>query len=130
MNESEMKAGLAQTANYRYAQQVGAQLFVAGQVPHDADSNIVGIGDPHTQATQCLNNLRITIMNHGFNKHDIQQLTIYVVGERQNLEKAWDAVTAWFDNDVPPATLLGISCLGYEHQLVEVDATILRHDCI
>ncbi|MEL6780576.1 MAG: RidA family protein [Cyanobacteria bacterium J06597_16] len=90
---------------------------------------MIGIRDPRTQAAQCLNNLRITIANHGFSKHDIQQLTIYVVGERQNLIKAWDAVTAWFDGDVPPATLLGISCLGYENQLVEVDATILRHDC-
>jgi len=129
MNESEMKAGLAQTANYRYSQQVGAQLFVAGQVPHDAEANIIGIRDPLTQAAQCLNNLRITITNHGFSKHDIQKLTIYVVGERQNLIKAWDAVTAWFDGDVPPATLLGVSCLGYENQLVEVDAIILRHDC-
>lgn len=126
MNEGEMKTGLAQTANYRYAQRVGFQLFVAGQVPHDANANIVGVEDPYTQATQCLNNLQVAIAHHGFEQHDIQKLTIYVVGERQNLTKAWEAVMEWFDDDVPPATLLGVACLGYERQLVEIDAIVVR----
>ena len=126
MNSGEIKAGLAQTANYRYAQQVGSQLFVAGQVPHDAEAHIVGIENPYVQSTQCLTNLRSVIAHHGFNEQDIQQLTIYVVGERVNLTDAWKAVEEWFDNDVPPATLLGVACLGYEQQLVEIDAKVVR----
>jgi enamine deaminase RidA (YjgF/YER057c/UK114 family) len=57
MNEAEIKAGLAVTPGYRYAEKVGNQLFVAGQVPHDADGQLVGIDDPHTQSSQCLDNL-------------------------------------------------------------------------
>ena len=125
MNEGETEASLAKTANYRYAERIGAQLFVAGQVPHDHDANIVGINNPGEQATQCLSNLRTLITHYGFKERDIRKLTVYVAGEQQNLHQAWEAVAKWFDNDVPPATLLGVVGLGYQHQLVEIDATIL-----
>ncbi len=46
MNEGERQAGLAPTADYRYAERVGNQLFVAGQVPLDQDGNLVGLEDP------------------------------------------------------------------------------------
>lgn len=128
MNESEEAAGLAPTAGYRYAQQVGAQLFVAGQVPHDADRNLVGKGDPFAQATRCLENLRILIAHHNFALQDIRRLIVYVVGDQQDLSNAWDAVSTWFENEVPPATLLGVAQLGYSDQLVEIDATILRDE--
>jgi enamine deaminase RidA (YjgF/YER057c/UK114 family) len=63
---------------------------------------------------------------HGFAVTDIRQLTIYVVGEHQNLLDAWDACVSWFSGNVPPATLLGVNLLGYAQQLVEIDATIVR----
>ena len=125
MNQGETKAGLAKTANYRYAERVGAELFIAGQVPHDRDANLIGIDDPGAQATQCLTNLRTLISHHGFEERDIRKLTVYVVGEKENLLQAWQAVSDWFDNDVTPSTLLGVGCLGHQHQLVEVDATVV-----
>ena len=53
---------------------------------------------------------------------------IYVVGRHQNLIDAWHAVTRGFDNNVPPATLLGVTVLGYEDQLVEIDAQVEHSD--
>ena len=126
MNNLETQAGLAATPGYQYAQQVGNQLFVAGQVPHDTDGNLVGIGSPYAQANQCLKNLCILMNLYGFSDRDIRQLKVYVVGEQSNLTAAWRAVTEWFDNTAPPATLLGVSLLGHENQLVEIDATIIR----
>ncbi|PZD72136.1 hypothetical protein C1752_03996 [Acaryochloris thomasi RCC1774] len=125
MNEHEIAAGLAQTPNYQYAQRIGPQLFISGQVPHDSEANLVGIGKPHVQVNQCLGNLRTLITLHGFDKRDIRQLKIYVVGDHPTLMAAWQAVTEWFNNDVPPATLLGVARLAYEHQLVEIDAMIV-----
>lgn len=125
MNDSEAQAGLAPTASYQYAQQVGPQLFVAGQVPHDSDANLVGLGNPFAQATQCLSNLRKLIVLHGFDERDIRHLTVYVVGNQQDLTDAWQAVMEWFNHNVPPATLLGVARLGYENQLIEIDATII-----
>ena len=57
---------------------------------------------------------------------DIHQLTIYVVGTRDDLAAAWSEVTACFDGNVPPATLLGVASLGYEEQVVEIDAVVER----
>jgi enamine deaminase RidA (YjgF/YER057c/UK114 family) len=126
MNEGELRIGLAQTPNYHYADRVGNRLYVAGQVPKDADFQLVGHGDPVAQARQCLENLFLLVTHHGFSKHDIHQLTVYVVGPQQHLRDAWAEVTACFDGNVPPATLLGVALLGYVDQLVEIDAVIER----
>lgn len=126
MNDAEISAGLATTPGYRYAELVGPQLFVAGQVPLDAAGTLVGVGAPDVQATRCLDNLRILLGVHGFDVADVRHLVIYVVGEHQHLLDAWRAVSTWFDADVPPATLLGVDLLGYTDQLVEVDATVVK----
>ena len=126
LNEDELEAGLAPTPMYRYADLVGDELFVAGQVPLDSAGDLVGDADPVVQTTQCLDNLRTLVELHDFALSDVRHLTLYVVGEHQNLLDSWSAMTAWWNNDVPPATLLGVNKLGYATQLVEVDARIVR----
>jgi len=127
MNEIETKSGLASTPGYRYARLTGNQLYVAGQVPQDTSGAIVEVDDPYTQAAQCLANLKTLMSCYDFNSTDIQHLTIYVVGPRNNLTTAWKAVLEEFSNDVPPATLIGVSILGHEGQLVEIDATVVKN---
>ena len=126
MDRPEHHPGLAPTPGYLYAQQVADQLFVAGQVPLAEDGTLVGKDDAQAQAHQCLHNLFSLIEQHGFAATDIRQLTIYVVGDGVRLVAAWEAVRGWFDAAVPPATLLGVATLGYEGQLVEVGAVVLR----
>ena len=82
--------------------------------------------DAAAQATQCLRNLDLLLSVHSFSITDIRQIVVYVVGDRIQLESAWAAVTAWFAEDVPPATLLGVACFGYEGQLVEIDARVIK----
>jgi enamine deaminase RidA (YjgF/YER057c/UK114 family) len=125
-SDRELYPGLAAPLGYRYADHVGEELFVAGQVPHDAEGELVGIGDAGVQARQCLRNLVTLVTLRGFSIGDIHHLTIYVVGEHQNRLDSWGVVTEFFDGDVPPATLLGVAGLGYEHQLVEIDARVTR----
>ena len=126
MNDDELAAGLSQTPGYRYADVVDERLFVAGQVPLDADGGLVGPEDPARQAVMCLDNLRVLVGVHGFSLDHVRHLTIHVVGAHENLVSAWDAVTEWFAGDVPPATLLGVHLLGYRGQLVEIDAAVVR----
>ena len=126
MNQREVAAGLPPTVNYRYADHVDGELFVAGQVPHNSDGELLGPSDPALQTTTCLNNLRALMDLHGFSIDELRHLTVYVVGDREALRSSWVAVQAWFGNDVPPATLLGVSLLGHDGQLVEVDARIRR----
>ena len=126
MNEIETQAGLAETAGYLYAKKIGSQLHVAGQVPTDPSGDIVGIDDPYRQAHQCLASLELLLKCHDFEKRDIQHLTIYVVGDRESLACAWRAIKEEFPQGVPPATLLGVALLGYDNQLVEIDAKVIR----
>jgi enamine deaminase RidA (YjgF/YER057c/UK114 family) len=126
VNEQEEAAGLASTPGYRYAEELGCELFVAGQVPHDGDGNVVAPGDAHRQAQQCLANLLTILEVHGFHLRDVRQLRVYVAGDEDALRDAWSGVREWFRNDVPPATLIGVNRLGYRDQLVEVDASVVR----
>jgi enamine deaminase RidA (YjgF/YER057c/UK114 family) len=128
MNEDELAAGLAETPGYRYAEVEGDQLFVAGQVPLDSSGTLIGADDVAAQATACLDNVRTLLSLYDFEVNDVRRLVVYVVGEQQNLTDAWAAVTSWFPDGVPPATLLGVNLLGHANQLVEVDATIVRRD--
>ncbi|MEM9450543.1 MAG: RidA family protein [Cyanobacteria bacterium P01_E01_bin.6] len=126
MNKAEKEAGLAETPGYRYAEKVGNQLFVAGQVPNDSNGQIVGPRDHYQQSHQCLANLRKLLVTYGYTFEHIRRMVVYVVGEQPDLMKAWDAVKDEFHGSVPPATLLGVSTLGHEGQLVEIDATVIR----
>jgi enamine deaminase RidA (YjgF/YER057c/UK114 family) len=126
VNEQEIAAGLMPTVGYRYADAVGDELLVAGQVPFDGAGDLVGADDPEMQAVQCLENLATVVSVGGFRIDDIHQLQVHVVGERDDLVRAWAAVAAWWDGEVPPATLLGVPVLGYEGQLVEIDARVVR----
>ncbi|MGA8239287.1 MAG: RidA family protein [Desulfobacterales bacterium] len=126
MNKIEIQAGLPKTAGYLYAKRTGNQLHVSGQVPNNGSGEIIGCSDPYKQAQQCLANLELLLKSHNFEKNDIQHLTVYVVGQRENLTDAWRAVQGVFPNGVPPATLLGVALLGYENQLVEIDAKVVK----
>lgn len=126
MNEAEIASGLPSTPHYQYAQRVGSQLFLAGQVPQAADGLIVAPGNPCAQASQCLANLNKVLAVHGFAAPDIRRLVVYVVGEQADLSAAWGAVTEHFGGQVPPATLLGVARLGYPGQVVEIDATVVK----
>ena len=126
VTEQEIAAGLAPTPGYRYADLVGDRLYVAGQVPNDANGDLVGAGDVAAQARACLDNLMRLVTASGFTRDDIHRLTISVVGDRPELGVTWTAVVAWFGGEVPPATLVGVRALGYAEQLVEIDADVAR----
>lgn len=126
MNEAEQDAGLPQTPGYRYAELLGDELFLAGQVPQDRSGAIVSAGDPAGQAAVCLDNMATVVDVNDFTIGDVRRLVIYVVGGQENLTAAWAGVVDWFDDSVPPATLLGVNRLGYPEQIVEIDATVVR----
>ena len=73
-----------------------------------------------------VHNLLTLVGHHGFAVSDIHRLTLYVVGRHDHLLGAWDEITIAFGHDVPPATLLGVTLLGYRDQVVELDAVVAR----
>ncbi len=116
---------LSDVAEYAYAASVpaGSRLvFLAGACPLDADGRTVAAGDVRGQAAQCVENLRTALDAAGAGIADLAQTRVLVASTRQaDLVAAWEVVReAMGDHDVP-STLVGVTVLGYDDQLVEIE---------
>ncbi|MFH8392806.1 RidA family protein [Streptomyces sp. NPDC018036] len=106
--------------------EAGTKLaFLAGSVPLDADGKLVGPGDPVRQAEQVLANLDEQLRAVGSDMAHVVSTDVYVVSsETAVLSAVWDVVEASGLSIGPhSSTLLGVACLGYTGQLVEITAT-------
>jgi enamine deaminase RidA (YjgF/YER057c/UK114 family) len=115
---------LSQPPGYSHAVVASGSRLVttAGAVPLDAEGNLVGAGDLHAQARQTLQNLALALEAVGARERDVIKTTVYVVaGERADLGSVWNAVQ---ESDIAgtASTLLGVSMLAIEGQLVEIEA--------
>jgi len=99
--------------------------FLAGAVPLDADGTLVGPGDPVAQTHQVLANLEAALAHVGSDLSQVVASTVYVVSaEPGPLSAVWDVVDASGLRTGPhTSTLLGVACLGYTGQLVEITVT-------
>ena len=105
----------------------GGLVFTAGACPLDAQGEVVAPGDLHAQARQTLDNLALALSAAGSSLEQVLKTTVYVAGgDRSDLLTVWDVVEERFGAARPPSTLLGVSCLGYRDQLVEIEAVALR----
>lgn len=101
----------------------GALVFTAGACPLDRNGEIAGAGDVRGQAGLAVANLAEALKAAGSELADVVKTTIFVAsGERGDLVRAWEVVSAAFGDHDPPSTLLGVAALGYEGQLVEIEA--------
>lgn len=100
----------------------GRLVTTAGAVPLDAAGRLVGPGDRRAQTKQTLDNLMLALEATGVRADDVVKTTVYVVAnDWADLAAVWEVVQ---DSGVAGAasTLLGVSLLGYEGQLVEIKA--------
>jgi enamine deaminase RidA (YjgF/YER057c/UK114 family) len=118
--------GLAMGVPYAYAAVTTDRpllVFTAGACPLDAVGAVVAPGDVAAQAEAAMGNLRTALESVGARLDDVVKITVYVASnERSDLVAAWDVVHRWFGAHEPPASLLGVSVLGYADQLFEVEA--------
>ncbi|MEU4995411.1 RidA family protein [Streptomyces sp. NPDC021622] len=106
--------------------EAGARLaFMAGSVPLDPEGNLVGDGDVPRQTAQVIANLDEALRAIGSDLSLVVASTVYVVGDEPGvLTEAWEVVRASALHAGPhTSTLLGVTCLGYRGQLVEITAT-------
>jgi enamine deaminase RidA (YjgF/YER057c/UK114 family) len=101
----------------------GSLIFTAGAAPIDGDGVTVAPGDVTRQAHHCMTNLKAALAEAGASLTDVVKVTVYVAEQLQaDLYVAWEAVTAEFGDHKPAGTLLGVTVLAYDDQLVEIDA--------
>ena len=106
---------------YEYTSVAGRLIFAAGACPLDEDGVVVAVGDLEAQAARCVDNLLAALAARGAGAGDLLKSTIYVASaSRDDLVAVWDVVSARLGR--APATLLGVSMLGWPNQLVEIEA--------
>ena len=116
---------LSDRAPYAYASRVsgGGVIFTAGACPLDAEGRVGPVGDFAGQARVVMDNLGVALETAGARLEDVAKTTVYVAtGRREDLLAVWEVVRAAFGEHDAPSTLLAVPLLGYEDQLVEVEA--------
>ncbi|MGH3144778.1 MAG: RidA family protein [Rubrobacter sp.] len=124
MIERKNSPGLSEPPGYSHVVVASGGRLVtpAGAVPLDAEGNLVGPGDPVAQAGKAIDNLELALATAGATARDVVKTTVYVVSEdRSELGDVWGMVQRSGMADAA-STLLGVSLLGYEGQLVEIEA--------
>jgi enamine deaminase RidA (YjgF/YER057c/UK114 family) len=121
-----VRSAVLSDAPYAYGAVVesGVRLvFLAGACPLEPDGTTAAVGDYVGQAATCIRNLTEALRAAGASLRDVVSTRVLVASaQRSDLGAVWDIVhDAFGDHDVP-STLLGVTVLGYEDQLVEIEA--------
>ena len=110
----------------------GRLAHLAGQCPLDRTGEVVGRpGDYAAQTDQVIANCLAVLTAAGARPSDVVRSIVYVVSpDSAVLAEVWRRLN---DSDLAPAfttasTLLGVTALGYQGQLVEVDLTAALPD--
>ena len=113
-------------APYAYAATAPAGsrfIALAGACPLAPDGSTAHPGDHVAQAALALENLETALHAAGARLTDVLCTRILVASDRRDdLGAVWDVVRAGFGDHDVPSTLLGVTVLGYEGQLVEIEA--------
>lgn len=123
---------LSDAAEYAYAATAPADarlIFLAGSCPLNEDGTTVGLGDYAAQAAQCIENMSTALSEAGASIEDVISTRVLVASTKQaDLVAAWEVVRDAFGEHDAPSTLLGVTVLGYDDQLVEVEAVAAVRD--
>ncbi|PZG42121.1 enamine deaminase RidA [Spongiactinospora gelatinilytica] len=117
---------LSDVVEYAYAATAPAEsrlIFLAGSCPLNQDGSTAAIGDYAGQAAKAIENLRVALSDAGASMQDVISTRVLVASTRQeDLIAAWEVVRDSFGDHDVPSTLMGVTVLGHDDQLVEVEA--------
>ncbi|MCC9174900.1 RidA family protein [Arthrobacter sp. zg-Y179] len=123
---------LSDAAEYAYAATAPADarlIFLAGSCPLEEDGSTAAVGDYAGQAAKCMENLELALKAAGAALEDVLSTRVLVASSSQaDLVTAWEIVRDAFGSHDAPSTLLGVTVLGYDHQLVEIEAVAAVRD--
>ena len=95
-------------------------VYLRGQVGTDLEGNLVGLGDPATQAGQAMANVEQLLREAGSDLSHIVKTTIYITDPRYR-EPVYQTVGRWLRGVHPVSTGLVVSGLAQPEWLMEID---------
>ncbi|MFE3170219.1 RidA family protein [Amycolatopsis sp. NPDC059090] len=125
--ERQNPSSLHPTPGYHHVTTVDARrtVHLAGQCPLSLDGQVVP-GDVLAQVDQVVVNTEAALAHAGATSEDVVRTVIYVAtSDQPTLAAVWERfvnspIAAAFTT---ASTLVGVTCLGYRGQLVELDVT-------
>ena len=99
----------------------GRLIYVAGQVPADAEGRTVARGDVVGQTRQVLENIRAVLAEAGATPADVIKITIFSTDIR-NRDAINKARGEFFKPPYPASTQVGVAALADPDFLVEIEA--------
>lgn len=106
----------------------GPMMVISGQVPVDADGNVVGKDDPAAQVRQVFTNLAAVLAAAGATMAHVVKLT-YFVTDMALLATLREVRNEFIDVDQPPASsLVQVAGLVSPDFLIEIEALAATGD--
>jgi enamine deaminase RidA (YjgF/YER057c/UK114 family) len=112
---------------YSRAVRCGPHVWVAGTTATGTDGKIVGIGDPHAQTAQALNNIAFALARAGASLQHVVRTRIFVT-DISHWERVGRAHGEVFGAIRPACTLVEVKSLVDPDMLVEIEADAYIHD--
>ena len=101
----------------------GRLIFVSGQLPLDANGDVVGAGDIERQAQVVFDNIEKSLRSAGAEPHHIVKLTTYVTDIVKHPPLVRKVRAAVFGSQTPPAsTMVEVPRFALPDILIEIDA--------
>lgn len=107
----------------------GTLVFLAGAIAVDKEGKTVGRGDMKVQIKQVVENIRIALREAGATLRDVVNMRIYTPDvdgilavkewRCQNFPELWGGSPD--SQEAPSSTLVGVTKLGYDGGLVEIE---------
>jgi enamine deaminase RidA (YjgF/YER057c/UK114 family) len=112
--------------DYAYASRVPEGmdlLFLAGACPLNKNGKVPNSSNYEQQAKICMENLKEALKECNATLADVVYTRVLVASQdRSDLVTAWQTIRKEFGDHDVPSTLSGVTVLGYEDQLVEIEA--------
>ena len=106
---------------YSRAVRVGDRIYVTGTTATDAESNIVGKGDPYRQAVQCILNIERALKHFDASLENVVRTRMFVT-DISKWEEFGRAHGEFFRDIMPATTMVEVSRLIDPDMLIEIEA--------